>query len=282
MSRLVNVACAQTEPHSDWSKALAQAIAFADNAKSAGAELIVFPEYCGGLCSEGRAFTPPAATEKDHLVLQGLIAWARNNHTWMVIGSVAIKGASDKIINRGFVISDAGEIVARYDKLHMFDITLSDTQVFRESDTVVAGGEAVVVGTPFGILGLSICYDLRFPQLYRDLSQAGAEILLVPAAFTKTTGEAHWHVLNRARAIENGAFVVAPCSIGKVNGGGECYGHSLIINPWGEVLAEGGEVPGVIQFPINIEEVAQARQKIPSWNTEQAYSLNSGSGQAVA
>lgn len=278
----LNIACAQTEPKADWSEALAQAVTFADSARLAGADLIVLPEYCGGLSSQDSSFTPPVATEEDHLVLQGLLAWAREKHTWLVIGSVAIAGPDGRRINRGFVVSDTGQIVARYDKLHMFDIALSESQTFRESDTVSPGSEAVLVDTPFGRLGLSICYDLRFPHLYRELSQQGAEILLVPSAFTHATGEAHWHVLNRARAIENGAYVVSPCAVGYIEGGGRCYGHSIIVNPWGEVLADAGALPGVVQANVDLNNVADARAKIPSLVHDRNFSLKIETVRAVA
>ncbi len=200
----------------------------------------------------------------------------------MVVGSIAVQTSSGKVGNRSYVINDYGEIVARYDKLHMFDIQLSESEYYRESDTIEPGKKAILVDTPFGKLGLTICYDLRFPQLYRDLAQAGAEILLTPAAFTKKTGEAHWHVLNRARAIENGAFVVAPRAIGAVDGGGESYGHSLIISPWGEVLADGGTLPGIVQATIDLEEVAAARARIPSLTHNRPYALFVASREAAA
>ncbi|MBX2839429.1 MAG: carbon-nitrogen hydrolase family protein [Gammaproteobacteria bacterium] len=273
MARPCHIACAQTEPKADWAQALAQAVSLADSAHGAGAELVVFPEYCGGLSSQGRAFTPPVAPESEHLVVQGLLEWAAKKRCWIVIGSVAIEGPEGKRINRGFVVDDTGHIVARYDKIHMFDIALSEDKQFRESDTVDPGSKAVVVNTPFGRLGLTICYDLRFPQLYRDLSQAGAEILLAPSAFTKATGEAHWHVLNRARAIENGAFVVSACAVGRIDGGGQSYGHSLIVNPWGEIIADGGSLPGVIHSIIDLDEVANARTKIPSLSHDKPYTL---------
>ena len=174
-------------------------------------------------------------------------------------------------MNRSFIIDDCGNIISRYDKIHLFDITLSAKKSYRESATVHGGQTAVICQTPLGCFGQTICYDLRFPHLYRDLSQSGAEILFVPAAFTKKTGEAHWHVLNRARAIENGAFVVAPCAIGKVEGGGESYGHSLIINPWGEILVDGGADSGFINVNINLEEVNSARNRMPSLSHDRAF-----------
>jgi len=194
---------------------------------------------------------------------------------------LAVEGPGGRVYNRSLAIDNTGSIRARYDKLHLFDIDLTDTQ-YRESDTVIAGQQAIVCDTPFGRVGLSICYDLRFPHLYRELSQAGAEMLLVPAAFTKTTGEAHWHVLNRARAIENGAFVISPCAVGPIDGGGESYGHSLVVNPWGEVLIDGGDIPGVIHTTIDLDEVMAARKQIPSWNLDRKIEVTNGEGRAVA
>ena len=153
----------------------------------------------------------------------------------------------------------------------MFDIQLSESAVYQESAMVAPGDGAALHETPWGLLGHTICYDVRFPHLYRDLAQAGAEMLAVPAAFTKATGEMHWHILNQARAIENGAFVIAPCAHGAVPGGGEAYGHSLIIDPMGKVLADGGEGPGVAMAMIDLEEVAVARAKIPSLSHDRPY-----------
>jgi len=200
MSRPLTVACLQTRPRPDFQSALDEALLRAEVAVSVGAEVLFLPEYCGGLKTEGRSFSPPYATEENHPVLEGLRAFSAEKHVWMVIGSVAITADNGRVFNRGFVIDNTGQIRARYDKLHLFDIELNDRS-YRESDSVLAGDQAVVCDTPFGRFGLSICYDLRFPQLYRELAQAGAEVLLVPAAFTKRTGEAHWHVLNRARAV---------------------------------------------------------------------------------
>ncbi len=271
MSNQTKIACLQTRPRPDFASALVEATRLADAAIADGAELLVLPEYCGGLRTRGVAFAPPSKSEEEHLVLQGLRDFARRRRVWIVIGSLAITAPGDRIYNRGFVIDDTGTIRSRYDKIHLFDIDLSEGVSYRESTLVTAGSEAVLVETPFGTLGHTICYDLRFPGLYRSLAQAGADILLVPAAFTKKTGQAHWHVLNRTRAIENGAFVVAPCAIGPVEGGGESYGHSLIIDPWGDVLADGGDEPGVITQTINIDLVAQTRQRIPSLVSTHTY-----------
>ncbi|MCP4319344.1 MAG: carbon-nitrogen hydrolase family protein [Hyphomicrobiales bacterium] len=282
MKRPLNIACLQTSPQPDFESALAQALTLAETAVGVGAQIIALPEYCGGLRTEGTAFAPPATNEKDHPVLEGLREFARNREVWLVVGSIAVTGPAGKIYNRGFVIDDDGAIRSRYDKIHLFDIDLSEKESYRESALVSGGLQAALVTTPFGVLGHTICYDLRFPGLYRDLAQAGADILLVPAAFTKKTGEAHWHILNRARAIENGAFVVAPCAIGPVEGGGESYGHSLIVDPWGEVLADGGDLPGVVHATIDLDRVGETRKRIPSLFNDQPFASSGKSGRDVA
>lgn len=269
--RQFNIACLQTSPSPDFQAALDEAISLAEKATAAGADIITLPEYCGGLKTAGSAFAPPFETEENHPVLKGLRDFAKNKKKFILIGSIAISGPADKILNRSYIIDDFGNIISRYDKIHLFDIKLSENELYRESSTVHGGETAVICQTPLGCFGQTICYDLRFPHLFRDLSQAGAEILFVPAAFTKKTGEAHWHVLNRARAIENGAFVVAPCAVGKVEGGGECYGHSLIINPWGEVLADAGADSGFINVNIDLEEVDSTRKRIPSLSHDKAF-----------
>jgi deaminated glutathione amidase len=274
MKRPLNVACLQTRPMPDFDSALSEAIILAELAISEGAEFIALPEYCGGLKTKGGAFAPPFESEEQHPVLLGLRDLAKNNAVWILVGSIAVPSPDGKIRNRSFLIDKQGQITSTYDKLHMFDIQLSETEVYRESANVSAGDIAVISDIATAKLGLSICYDLRFPDLYRQLAQSGAEILAIPAAFAQKTGEAHWHVLNRARAIENGAFVIAPCAIGPVDGGGMAYGHSLIINPWGEVLADGGEISGVVQTTIDLAEVAAAREKIPSLKHGRPFSIS--------
>ena len=271
MARPLTIACLQTRPMPDFDSAIAEALPLARQAVDDGAQLLCLPEYCGGLMSRDGAIVPPASSEDSHPVLAALRSFTAEAGVWMQIGSIAIDGPDNTIINRGFLVDADGAIRARYDKIHMFDIQLSETEVYRESTYVTAGAEAVVEETPWARIGHTICYDLRFPQLYRDLAQAGAEILTVPAAFTQKTGEVHWHVLNRARAIENGAFVVAPCAYGPCPGGGETYGHSLIVDPWGEVLADGGTGPGVVQATIDLDAVAAARMKIPSLTHDRDY-----------
>ena len=272
MPREVRIGCVQTRPLATFDEAIEEARRLAGDAVAAGAELVCLPEYCGGLKSEGGLFAPPTAPEAQHPVLDALRGFASDFGVWMLIGSIAVDGPGDRLVNRGYVIDDRGGIQARYDKIFLFDVDLSPTQQYRESAVVAPGEQAVMVDTPWGRLGMTICYDLRFPQLYRNLAQAGAEILAVPAAFTKVTGEAHWHVLNRARAIENGAVVVAPCAVGAVPGGGAAYGHSLVVSPWGEVLADGGDGVGFVVTTVDIGSVASARSRIPSLQHDRRFS----------
>ena len=264
MAREVRIGCVQTRPLATFDEAIEEARRLAAGAVAAGAELVCLPEYCGGLKSEGGLLVPPAAAEARHPVLDALRGFASESRVWMLIGSIAVEGPGNRLINRGYLVDDQGKIRDWYDKIFLFDVDLSPTQQYRESAVVAPGGHAVVADTPWGRLGMTICYDLRFPQLYRALAQAGAEILAVPAAFTKVTGEAHWHVLNRARAIENGAVVVAPCAVGAVPGGGAAYGHSLVVSPWGEVLADGGDGVGWVVTTVDVDSVATARDRIPS------------------
>ena len=272
MTREVRIGCVQTRPLATFDETIEEARRLAGDAVAAGAEFVCLPEYCGGLKSEGGLFAPPTAPEERHPVLTALRDFANDAEVWMLIGSIAVDGPGDRLINRGYVLDDRGDIRARYDKIFLFDVDLSPTQRYRESAVVAPGRDAVVVDTPWARIGMTICYDLRFPQLHRALAQAGAEILAVPAAFTQVTGEAHWHVLNRARAIENGAVVVAPCAIGEVPGGGAAYGHSLVVSPWGEVLADGGEEAGHIVATVDIESVASARGRIPSLRHDRPFS----------
>lgn len=272
MSRMLNLACLQTRPQPDFKPALDEALALAKRATADGAELLCLPEYCGGLKTEGDTFAPPVAEERTHPVLNGLREFAAANSVDILIGSVAVKGTGPKLKNRSFYIDKSGDILSRYDKIFLFDVNLSETETYRESDCVEPGNQAVVVDTRFGRIGHSICYDLRFAQLYRDLAQAGAEILVCPAAFAVPTGNAHWHVLNRARAIENGAFMVSPGAVGPVPGGGATYGYSVVVNPWGEILADGGPSHGVVHAKLDLDLVAQTRARVPSLSHDRAYS----------
>jgi len=205
-----------------------------------------------------------AQIEDESIALARLRALAAELGIFLHIGSLAIKLDETRVANRSYLIDPEGGIAARYDKLHMFDVDLAGGESHRESSHCRPGAKAVVADLPFGRLGLSICYDLRFPQLYRALATAGAEFIAVPSAFTKQTGEVHWHVLIRARAIETGAFVLAATQGGLHESGRATYGHSLIVSPWGEILAEAGEEPGVIFADIDLAASAEARARIPA------------------
>ena len=242
-----------------------------------GASLIVLPEYFSALASDGPKLVMPAFAEEAHPALPAFSALARELDVWLLLGSLPIETAGGKVNNRGYLIGPDGAVAQRYDKVHLFDVNLANGETYRESATIEPGCKAVLAELPWGRLGMTICYDLRFAQLYRSLAQAGADFLAVPAAFTKRTGEAHWHVLNRARAIENGAFVFAPCQCGTHEGGGKTYGHSLIIDPWGRILADGGEAPGIVLAEVDPAEVAKARSMIPSLQHDRPFTLTEAS-----
>src|SRR2546421_9653436 len=233
-------------------------------AKTSGAEYVQTPEMTNILeVSREKLFASIVPEEQD-ASLATFRELARALGICVHVGSLAIKASADKAVNRSFLIDRHGEVVARYDKIHMFDVDLKGGESYRESRNFRAGDLAVVVDLPWGRFGPSICYDLRFPALYRALAEAGASFLTIPSAFTRQTGEAHWHVLLRARAIENGSFVLAAAQGGKHENGRETFGHSLVVDPWGRVLAEGGTEPGVLLAAIDPAEVTAARAKITS------------------
>ena len=273
MARRLSIACLQTCPKATIGEAIDEALPIAEKAVEAGADILFLPEYCSGLVSEEGMLKPPAAPDEDHPMVSVFQQFAKRTKVAVSLGSVAVSAASEKIVNRAIMISADGKVISRYDKIHLFDVQISATEVYRESATVIAGNHASIINLDDFKLAHVICYDLRFPQLFRDLAQAGAEVIAVPAAFMKKTGEVHWHVLNRARAIENGCFIVAPCAVGEIPGGGESYGHSLIVNPWGEVLADGKEERGFIQARIDLNEVKDARARIPSLSHDQNYKV---------
>jgi predicted amidohydrolase len=233
-------------------------------AKRGGADYVQTPEMTNIMeVKRERLFATLVEEDKD-ASLAAYRELARELGLYLNIGSLAIRVSPEKAANRSFLIDPQGEIVARYDKIHMFDVDLANGESYRESRNYRPGELAVVVDIPWGRLGLSVCYDLRFPALYRALAEAGATFLAIPSAFTRQTGEAHWHTLVRARAIETGCFVLAAAQGGKHENGRETFGHSLIVDPWGRILAEGGTEPGVIIAEINPAEVTAARSRIPS------------------
>jgi deaminated glutathione amidase len=251
-------------------------------ARDAGADLIMTPE-ASNLIESGKRRRDKARREADDPFLAGMRELARELDIWLLLGSLVIDpsgepGAGDKstggeerLANRSFLLDSKGAIVARYDKIHMFDIDLPGGESYRESNAYRPGGETVVAETPWGRLGMSVCYDVRFPHLYRALAQAGADFLVVPSVFTVPTGQAHWHVLLRARAIENGCFVLAPAQWGEHAAGRKSYGHSLIVDPWGKVLADGGEAVGIVTAKIDPAKIAEARRSVPSLTHDRAF-----------
>ncbi|MGH6946784.1 MAG: carbon-nitrogen hydrolase family protein [Kiloniellales bacterium] len=262
--RTLKVACVQNCATPDVEESATSALALSRRAIACGAQLVCLPEFFAGLRGENGAFYPAAFEEPAHPVLAAFREAARKSGIWFLLGSLGVRTSSGLVNNRAYVIDGSGAVVARYDKIHLFDVALDAGRIYRESTTIEPGAQAVVAPTPWGGLGLSICYDLRFAALYRALAKGGASLLAVPAAFTKVTGEAHWHVLNRARAIETGSFVISPCQYGRIQGGGECFGHSLIVDPWGRVLAEGGEDEAVVMAELDLGQVERARRQVPA------------------
>ena len=244
MTETVRVACVQPSSGQDQQANLDAAAALVREACAAGAELVALPENVALMEHRTELVQAGAAQLDTHPAARFFSALAAETQVWLLAGSMAADAGDGRIANRSLLIDPSGAIVATYDKIHMFDVDLPTGESYCESEAFSPGGQAVVAETPWGGLGMTVCYDLRFPQLYRALAHAGARLITVPAAFTKHTGEAHWHVLMRARAIETGCFVIAPCMWGSHSGGRKTYGHSLIVDPWGEVLADGGERGG--------------------------------------
>jgi len=244
-----------------------------DEAKRGGADYVQTPEMTNVLENKRERLLTKIVGDEHDATLATLREVARKLSIYIHIGSLAIKASPEKAANRSFLIDRKGDIVARYDKIHMFDVDLASGESYRESNTYRPGELAVVADLPWGRLGLTVCYDLRFPALYRALAEAGASFLAIPSAFTKQTGEAHWHVLMRARAIETGCYVLAAAQGGKHESGRETFGHSLVIDPWGKVIAEGGIEPGVIFADIDPAAVAAARAKIPSLHHGRRFEL---------
>ncbi len=267
-------ACVQLCSGLDVGENIKTASALIEEAVRGGADFIITPENTSLLALEREFLLANSCSEEDDEALRAFRELARRHQRWLLIGSLPINLDGGKTANRSFLIMPDGEITARYDKIHMFDVDLPGGESYRESDYVAGGERAVNAGLPWGRIGLSICYDLRFAALYRTLAMNGARFLAVPAAFTKTTGEAHWHVLLRARAIENGAFVFAAAQGGHHENGRDTYGHSLIISPWGKILAEAGTEPCVIYADIDTGEVADARRRIPALKHDRDFTLD--------
>ena len=272
MNSVFTASCIQFTSARDYEPNIRVVSDLIRRARGAGADLVLTPENTGLTEPVGKLRREKARDEANHPVLAALREVARETGVWLLIGSLAIDLSREpgeaegerRLANRSYLIDPNGAIVARYDKVHMFDVDLAGGESYRESNAFRPGGQSALAETPWGVLGMTVCYDLRFPHLYRALAQAGADFLAIPSAFTVPTGEAHWHVLMRARAIENGCYVFAPAQWGEHAEGRRTYGHSLIVDPWGEVLADGGEGVGIISARIDAAAIAKARRMVPS------------------
>lgn len=269
------VACLQINSGNDLEANLVVVRQMVTEAAKSGAKLVLTPEYFLMMDGSGRVMREKALPEDGGSVLSGLQSLARDEQIWLLAGSLTLKTGDGRIANRSFLIADDGRIVANYDKIHMFDVTLPDGKVIRESSTYRPGDRAVIAGTPWGILGMTVCYDLRFPNFFRTLAQQGAEFIAVPSSFQRQTGKAHWHTLLKARAIENAAYILAPAMCGEHAGNRETYGHALIVDPWGEVLADGGDGPGIVYADIDPARVAKIRGMMPSLEHDRPYAVDS-------
>ncbi len=258
-------ACIQTNTGADVAANLAAACDLVRRARDDGADLIALPETCNVMESNKQNLLSKVGPEADNPVLQAYKDLARQTGAWILLGSLVIKDdKAEKMANRSFLIDNDGSVRARYDKVHMFDVNLGGAEDHRESNHYQAGTEAVLASTPWCQLGMTICYDLRFADQFRMLAHGGAKVIATPSAFTRISGQAHWHILQRARAIETACFVIAPAQCGDHPGNRQTYGHSLIIDPWGNILADGGDQPGFIAAHIDLSLVDQARRKIPA------------------
>ena len=271
MSNL-KVACIQTNSKSDPNINIREVSSLIRAARSNGAELITTPEVVGMLEPNREKALNKAQPENYHGVLREFRALSRDLAIWLLIGSISIKLSNGKLANRSFLINPDGQIIARYTKIHMFDVEVNDGSIYRESATYQPGTSACLARTPWGLVGLTVCYDIRFPALYRDLAKAGAKIIFIPSAFTEVTGEAHWHILQRARAIENGCFIVSAAQTGIHEQNRKTFGHSIIVDPWGNILADADKDVGFITADLDLNLVDEVRKKIPSLIHDREYS----------
>lgn len=273
MSGAFTAACLQLNAGREIGPNIESAARLAREARRAGADLILTPENTTCIEPKRDLLLAKAHPEASHPAIPAFQALASEIDAWLLIGSLTVKLDEKTCANRCFLFDPAGRIAARYDKIHMFDVDLANGERYRESATFRPGRQAVTAELPWGRLGLSICYDLRFAHLYRALAKVGASFLSIPAAFTRPTGQAHWHVLMRARAIETGCYVFAPAQTGEHAEGRKTYGHSLIVAPWGEVLADGGEEVGFVTARIDPAKVAEARGMVPALSHDRAFTL---------
>lgn len=268
---LLDVACVQLRSSDEVGENIETASMLVRRAQNDGARFIATPEMTSLMDRRPGALALKARAEKDDEALKSFQLLAGELDIWLLIGSLPIWLNDKKCANRSFLITPEGTIAARYDKIHMFDVELGLGQTYKESDNYTPGEKAVVADVDGACVGMSVCYDLRFAYLYRALAKAGADILTIPSAFTHITGEAHWHVLLRARAIETGSFVMAPAQGGQHADGRETFGHSLIIGPWGDILAEAHADPTVIHATLDLDQVRQARRRIPALTHDRSF-----------
>jgi predicted amidohydrolase len=274
-------ACVQMRSGRDPIRNRDAAVAMAREAADRGAHFVQTPEMTSLLERNRAALFEKVGPEAQDPTLNALREVARERGIVVHVGSIAVR-AGDRIANRGYLIGQDGEITASYDKVHLFDVDLPNGESWRESATYAGGDRAVLAETPWGWLGLTICYDVRFAGLYRALAESGASFLSAPACFTRQTGEAHWHVLHRARAIETGSFMISAAQGGLHEDGRETFGHSLIVDPWGRILAEAGTEPGVILAEIDVGLVADARARIPTLKNARTFEVEAVPAQQPA
>ena len=275
MNRKLSIACLQYSSAKNEKHTLETIKDLIDKAVDAEAELITLPECATSLQKNSFLTNELAKTEDENFSLQILKEIAKLNSIFILIGSLPIK-VDDKLVNRSFLVGPKGDVLYKYDKIHLYDVNLPNGDVYRESNTYKSGNKAIIAEIKKNKIkiGLTICYDLRFPHLYQDLAVNGAEIIVVPSAFSNLTGPVHWHTLLKARAIETGAFIIAPAQTGYHECGRTSYGHSLIVSPWGEVLKDAKEEIGIIHANINLDEVMKARRAIPALNSKKDYLTN--------
>ena len=275
MSKSFLTACIQLNSKQNFQANIPDILSLIDDSLGHGAKFISLPECTCMVEPDRELLRQKVPYENEHPVLSAIRQKAVVGSAWILIGSLAIRLQDGKISNRSYLVDDNGDLAAIYDKIHMFDVQLGDGQSYRESETFQAGNKAVLADLPWGRLGLTICYDVRFPYLYRTLAQNGAQFIAIPSAFTRVSGEAHWHVLQQARAIETGSYIISAAQCGTHANGRQTYGHSLIVDPWGRVLADGGDDVGLIIAEIDPAKVDQARAKIPSLTHGRGYTLSS-------
>ncbi len=275
MDRYLSIACLQYTSTKDELITLKKIKRLIEKALEAGVEVIALPE-CATSLQENPFLTKKLAKHEDeNISLQSLKEVAKSNSIFVLIGSLPIK-SGNKLVNRSFLVGPKGDVLYKYDKIHLYDVNLPNGDIYRESETYLCGDKAVIATIKKNKIniGMTICYDVRFPNLYHDLALNGAEIIVVPSAFSNVTGPFHWHTLLKARAIETGSYIIAPAQTGIHQCGRISYGHSLIISPWGEILRDAKKKVGIIYAKINLNEVVIARKAIPALNSKKMYSTN--------